>query len=192
MRKIEEPKFEKKIVKTKFKFIPEIAIHYFTLPDGTIGEWDSIFTDKTTTVLVVPMTPEGKIVLVKLFRFPVENFCIEFPGGDAEKGEPLADAAQRELLEETGYVSDQPLAELCRGHLFNARTDGSFVIFLARKCRKVSEPTPDLVEKFTGIRTVELESRDIINSIANGDAAYDLTISHALVTLILKGLIKIN
>lgn len=52
---------------------------------------------------VLALTKEGKIVMVKQFRFGIEEDTIEVPGGLVEKGEDPMVAAQRELLEETGY-----------------------------------------------------------------------------------------
>jgi 8-oxo-dGTP pyrophosphatase MutT (NUDIX family) len=56
-------------------------------------------------LVIVPITPEGKIVLLRIRRpfQPSEQGDWELPGGAAEPGETLPDAARRELFEETGY-----------------------------------------------------------------------------------------
>jgi len=61
-------------------------------------------------VAVVAVTGESKLILVEQFRVPVNGRVIELPAGlagDAEDpNESLQTAAERELLEETGYVAD--------------------------------------------------------------------------------------
>ena len=52
---------------------------------------------------VVPVLPDGKIILVKQYRKAVENVLLEIPAGKLEKGESAKDCAVRELEEETGY-----------------------------------------------------------------------------------------
>jgi len=54
-------------------------------------------------VNVVAVTPEGKIVLVRQFRFGSNSLSLEVPGGVMEKGEDPITAGVRELSEETGY-----------------------------------------------------------------------------------------
>ncbi len=54
-------------------------------------------------VNVVALTTEGEIVLVRQFRFGVDGFSLEIPGGVMEPGEDVVTAGLRELREETGY-----------------------------------------------------------------------------------------
>lgn len=55
--------------------------------------------------VVLPVTAEGKLILVKQFRYPFQKFLIEAPAGKLEKGEDPYECASRELTEETGYTS---------------------------------------------------------------------------------------
>ena len=54
-------------------------------------------------VNVVPVTTEGKIVLVRQYRHGSRSITYEIPGGLVDPGETPAEAAARETLEETGY-----------------------------------------------------------------------------------------
>jgi len=58
-------------------------------------------------VAVVPITPEGNIVLVRQYRYPVGKVMLEVPAGKLDKGEDPDDCARRELEEETGYVAQR-------------------------------------------------------------------------------------
>lgn len=56
-------------------------------------------------VAVIPLTDEGKLVMVKQFRKPLERTLVEIPAGKIEKGEEPHVTALRELEEETGYTT---------------------------------------------------------------------------------------
>ena len=55
-------------------------------------------------VHVAALTDDGKLIMVKQFRFGTENLSWEVPGGLMEPGESPIEAAKRELREETGHV----------------------------------------------------------------------------------------
>ncbi|MEN8192198.1 MAG: NUDIX hydrolase [Bacteroidota bacterium] len=56
--------------------------------------------------VVLPVTNDGKLILVKQFRYPFQKFLIECPAGKLEKGEDPLTCATRELTEETGYTAE--------------------------------------------------------------------------------------
>lgn len=60
---------------------------------------------------VVPVTAEGKIVMVRQFRHGNQEITLEVPGGLVDDGERPIESASRELREETGFVSD-PLLKI--------------------------------------------------------------------------------
>jgi ADP-ribose pyrophosphatase len=53
---------------------------------------------------VIAVTPEGHLVLVRQFRYGINEFSLEIPGGMIDAGEDPVTAAVRELREETGFV----------------------------------------------------------------------------------------
>lgn len=57
-------------------------------------------------VNVVARTAEGRVVMVRQFRFGIGKITTEIPGGIVDPGETSGEAARRELLEETGYTSE--------------------------------------------------------------------------------------
>lgn len=183
------PAFRKEIVELPLRFMSQAAIHRFSLEGGKEGQWNSIYSEGETA-LVAPITTEGNIVLVKMFRFPVENWVFELPGGCPESEKDFANATKRELLEETGYQIDEPLEKLAQGWLYNGKTNASFIIFSALNCRKVTTPNLDPVEELAGLEVVEKNPREIMQEIAQGNPDYDPPISHALISLLQRGIIS--
>lgn len=76
-----------------------------------IGHWDFVRRPNADAAVgILAETAGGEIVLIEQFRIPVQRRVIEIPAGlvgdEAEhRGEPLAETARRELLEETGYAA---------------------------------------------------------------------------------------
>ena len=94
---------------------------------------------RKAAVVVAPVTPEGKFVLVQQERIPVRALLWEFPAGQIDEEDSSDDAvvratAKRELLEETGYelAAGVELVEL--GYFFTSQgfTDEHNHLFLAR------------------------------------------------------------
>lgn len=123
--------------------IEEIAIESVVLPSGEqIPDYYKIRL--ADYALVFGITESDEVLLLRQYRHGLGRVCVGFPGGAIAPGETAAVAAERELLEETGYVST------------DWRGLGSFVtngnqhcnaahLFVARNCRKVTEATaPDL------------------------------------------------
>ncbi|MFN3616530.1 MAG: NUDIX domain-containing protein [Aquabacterium sp.] len=71
------------------------------LPDGR--EATREYVNHPGAVMVVPILPDGRLVLERQFRYPVQRVMVEFPAGKLDAGEGGWRCAQRELWEETGY-----------------------------------------------------------------------------------------
>ena len=73
------------------------------MPDGHTVEWDLI--DHVGAVAVVAVREDGKLMMVRQYRNPLERNTLEIPAGKLDtRDEDPKEAALRELSEETGYV----------------------------------------------------------------------------------------
>lgn len=77
------------------------------LPDGRSAYREYI--RHPGAVAVVPMLEDGRVVLVKQCRYPLDTVMWEIPAGKLDKGpgEDLLECAKRELSEETGYEAKE-------------------------------------------------------------------------------------
>jgi ADP-ribose pyrophosphatase len=73
------------------------------LPDG--GEATREFVVHPGAALVVPVLPDGQLVLARQFRYPIRRVVLEFPAGKIDAGETPLATAKRELIEEVGYAA---------------------------------------------------------------------------------------
>lgn len=73
------------------------------LPDGSTGTREHI--DHPGAVAVLALLDNGNLILERQFRYAPNQEFIELPAGKIDRGENILHCAQRELLEETGYVA---------------------------------------------------------------------------------------
>jgi len=82
-----------------------VRIDKCELPDGKVI--DGFVLEYDVWATIVALTKDQQVVLVRQYRHGLQKVILELPGGamDAKDESPM-DAARRELLEETGYTSD--------------------------------------------------------------------------------------
>lgn len=77
------------------------------LPDGRIEKWDYI-DHKRGGACIVPVLPDGRILMIHQYRPAIDRETLELPAGARDSiQEDTAVTAARELEEETGYRSDK-------------------------------------------------------------------------------------
>ncbi len=107
----------------------DVVVDEVVQPDGARGQYATV--RMTTGVTVLPVDAEGRVHLVRQFRYALGAESLEAPAGGVEDGEAPLAAARRELHEETGIEAEtwQPLGTVhidtsivhCPDHLFVAR-----------------------------------------------------------------------
>jgi ADP-ribose pyrophosphatase len=145
--------------------IREIAVEHVVLPDGReLSDYYAIALPDFA--LVFATTEDQRALVLRQYKHGLRRTCLAFPGGAIDRDESPLAAAQRELLEETGYESEQ------------WRSLGSFVtnanqgcnvahLFVAERSRATSAPrAPDIENPELLLMPIgELLSQDRIKEI---------------------------
>ncbi len=138
----------------------DFTVDRLRLPNGVEGDWECI--RHPGGALVVPVTPDGKLVLVRQYRFAVADRLLEFPAGTIEPGEDPQSTIQREIEEETGYRAHHWQA-LGKFPLAPGYSDEYIYAFLARGLEKLLEPPPqDADEDMTVVLMTPADLEDQI------------------------------
>jgi 8-oxo-dGTP pyrophosphatase MutT (NUDIX family) len=124
-------------------------------------------------VNVIPLTEEGKVIMVRQYRQGTRTVTLEIPGGVVEAGESPLEGGRRELLEETGYAADQ-LEELGLVHSNPAIQDNATYTFLATGLKRVAELDPDQAED---LEVVEVELAEVDELIRKGAITHSLVVA---------------
>jgi 8-oxo-dGTP pyrophosphatase MutT (NUDIX family) len=143
-----------------------------TTPGGTPATY-GVVRFQNRAVGVIPYE-NGKIWLVGQTRYPFDDYSWEIPEGGVPKDEDMADAARRELKEETGLSADT-LTHLLDFQLSNSITDERGTLFLARGLTQ-GETDLEPSEDITGL-TLSLE--DLLHHIDTGAITDAITIMAA-------------
>lgn len=125
-------------------------------------------------VMILALTSANEAIMIRQYRHGIEQVCLELPGGlvDPQDNSPAA-AAERELLEETGYgVSKIVKLGSCYPQPAVLNNKGHF--FLGTQAEKVAEPTLDEGED---IEIVHIPINDVPQMIEKGE------ITHGMVML---------
>lgn len=147
---------------------------YVEIPNGTVAEWD--FIGHKGAAAVVPVTKDGKILMVNQYRNAIDRFTVEIPAGGLNSvDEPMIECAKRELEEETGYRSEN------LEFLISIRTAVGFCneridVFVAKDLIKSSQNLDE--DEFIDVKAYDLD--DLCKQIFEGKIQDAKTISALL------------
>ena len=135
------------------------------LPDGTILPAYYI-TENRGWVGIVPVTADGRFLINRQYKHGIGEFVLEFPAGGIDEGEddPLV-AANRELMEESGYSAKPDKIELLTEMIANPTSAVTRIWFyLARDVRKTGEQKLDPAEEIENFLVTPAELLELIHS----------------------------
>lgn len=89
-------------------------------------------------VAILPVLPDGRIVLVKQYRYAAGRKLLEIPAGTLEPGEKPLECARRELREETGYKAGE-MVNLMSCFMAPGYSSEAIHFFIARDLREVGK-----------------------------------------------------
>lgn len=127
----------------------------FTLPSGVTEPYVTKEKEGSHCVATIAITTDGKAVVARQFRPGPEMIMDEIAGGGVEAGEDYLLAAQRELLEETGYQAGelQPLGTIYK----DAYTNTTWHYFLATDCTADDNGASPDDKEFIDIQLISID-----------------------------------
>ena len=157
-------------------WINKYHLHY-TLPDGRPYTYEGVSrkgperyeaalealgstgAPDPDAVCIVPLLPDGSVLLEREFRYPLNGWCVSLPAGLIDAGESLEEAVARELSEETGYRLRDDIAPAVRplpqpGFSSTGLTEENVQVVFAQveAAGKARPDSAELIEPFTVAR----------------------------------------
>lgn len=147
----------------------------YLMPDGRLFTYESVSrkgledyrreledvacgrAPRPDAVSIVPMLPDGRLLLIREFRYPLNAWCISLPAGLMEPGEELRTCVERELKEETGHrlrtdLGEAALRPLPQASYSSNGMSNETVLIVFAQVEPDGEATPEpneLIETFT-------------------------------------------
>lgn len=135
------------------------------LPNGTVLD-DYFVWVHAGVSLVVPVTEDGNFILVRQYKHGAGKVVIEFPAGYVDAGESTEQAAVRELMEETGYASEEFLLLTDTTNNPTKEDGRNLHLFLAKNVVKKHDTKFDDNEE---IETLICTPSEVLEKISSGE-----------------------
>ncbi|EZP76031.1 nucleoside diphosphate pyrophosphatase [Parageobacillus genomosp. 1] len=134
--------------------VVQLYVEDVQLPNGKTSKREVI--KHPGAVAVIPITKDGKLVLVRQYRKALERVLVEIPAGKLEKGEEPFATAQRELEEETGYRA-RSLRHIVSFYTSPGFADELIHLYVAEGLEKLQDAASLDEDEFVDILEVTLE-----------------------------------
>lgn len=135
------------------------------IPNGR--EYEYHFVHTGGSAMILPVTDDGRIILVKQYRYLNRRVSIEFPAGGIKDGQNPDDIARKELIEETGF--DGELEKIGCFNPYNGITDEICHVYIARNLTKSDSEKKDEQEEFEYLHSFPAE----IDALISGNEIFD-------------------
>jgi ADP-ribose pyrophosphatase len=142
----------------------------YTHPDGSEGEF--FYAHTPGAVFVIPEFDDGRVLMLRQFRYLNQRESLEFVGGGMKEGLTHEDAAREELLEEAGLVAEA-LIPLGWFNPMNGLSDEECYVFLAKGLHP-NRSQPEVSEEF---EPVSLTLSELDRQIAAGEIWDGMTLA---------------
>jgi ADP-ribose pyrophosphatase len=111
-------------------------------------EMSYAYCERAASVIIVPVTPDGEMILLRQYLYPVDDWCLEVPaGGTHDTGDmPLEDVVRKELEEEIGGTC-QRLEYITWFYESNALSDQKCHVYLALGVELSEQPKTEKTEE---------------------------------------------
>jgi ADP-ribose pyrophosphatase len=142
----------------------DFEVSRLRLPNRAEGEWECV--RHPGGALAVPVTSDGKLVMVRQYRFAAQGRLLEFPAGTVESDEDPGQTIKREIEEETGYRAHR-WQTLGKFFLAPGYSDEVIYAFLALDLEKLE--TPPSQDEDEDIETVLMTPQELEEAILAGE-----------------------
>ena len=145
------------------------------LPNGNHETWDYV-EHRLGAACILPVLPDGRLVMVKQYRHALNRYTIEVPAGSRDSvNEDTLICAKRELEEETGYTSDN-IEFLLSLKTTVAFCNESIDVYLARDLKSGVQHLDDA----ENINVLKMELDELLEMIYQGKLQDSKTVSAIL------------
>jgi ADP-ribose pyrophosphatase len=149
--------------------IVNLRVDTIALPSGTKAIREVVMHPGGVTA--IPVLADGRILLVRQFRYPLQKFILELPAGKLDSGQSPADTIKRELEEEAGFHTNV-LEYACAFYTSPGISDELIHLFVARDLIEV----PQRLEEGEHITIEAYTIEECLQKIKTGEIADGKTI----------------
>ena len=145
-------------------------------PNG--AEHEVAIVRHAPSVVLIPLEDDGRVVIIRQYRAPLDRETWEFPAGRLNEGESAEDAARRECEEEIGFVPHR-LERLCRLYPAPGFCDEALIVFRASDLRPPAPDAPHKPDEDEDITTRTVALAEVRAMLERGEIV-DLKTAYAL------------